>query len=63
MKNTILSLGLLWCQGPLLNKAELLFEQLNPPESLTKDMIKRKDANLEPFIDNILEMSLIIFEE
>lgn len=53
----ILCLGLIWCRGDLYNKAEMLFELLNPPENQTQDVISCTDKEFFTVLNTIITLS------
>ena len=54
--NTLLLLGILWCQGDVSDKAQAFFEQLNPPGQ-NQDGLSANDKDWDKVFDRIVYMA------
>lgn len=55
-KNSIIALGLLWCEGSLKDKAEVVFKLLNPPGQ-QQDHISANDKEWDLVFDRIIYLA------
>ena len=46
-RNAVMALGLLWCKGYNTDKAEVVYDMLNPPKTNRVDIIRSTDKTWE----------------
>ena len=60
---SLMCLALLWCQGSDYDKAETLFEILNPPGEQNQDKVAAQDKEWDLVLKNIFEIATKVLVE